>query len=77
MVVCRKQRPATDRVMKVLSDTPGDAQAVESRGSSADLVQYDQARGGRVVQKVGGLFHLGHEGGLAFRKIIVGPDPGK
>jgi hypothetical protein len=51
-------------------DGPRQAQAVERAGAPADFVQYDQAAGGGVVEDVGRLGHLDHEGGLPASQVV-------
>ena len=48
--------------------------AVERARAAADLVEDHQAALGGVVEDVGGLGHLDHEGGLAGVQLIAGAD---
>ena len=65
------------RIADVLHHRPGDGQAVEGTGSSADLIENDQAVLRRISQNIGNLGHLHHEGALAGCQIIGGAHPGK
>ena len=51
-------------VADMFDHRPGDAQPVEGRRSSSDLVQHEQAVRGGVAQYVCHLIHLHHEGRL-------------
>ena len=64
-------------VVDVLDHRPGDGDAVVGAGAAADLVQDEQAAGGGVVQDVGGLDHLDHEGGLPGVDLVLGADAGE
>ena len=64
-------------LVQMLDDRPGQRQAVEGGGAAAYLVQDHQAIGGALVKDVGGLDHLGHEGGLAACQVVAGADPGE
>ena len=55
----------------------GDAHTVVGRGTSADLIEDQQALGGRVRNDVGDLVHLHHKGRLTRREIIGSADAGK
>ena len=65
------------RVVQVLGDGPGDGEAVIGGRAAADLVEDDQRVVGGVVEDVGGLAHLDHEGGLAAREVVAGADAGE
>ena len=49
---------------------PGQRQAVEGAGAAADLVHQHQRGIAGVVQDVGGLLHLHHEGGAAAGQVV-------
>ena len=53
------------RVVQVLNHGAGDGQTVPGRRATADLVEQNEAPGSSVVQDVGQLEHLHHEGRLA------------
>src|SRR5208283_1448939 len=75
VVGCEKGPRASRRVaVQVLDHRPGDAQAVIRRRPAPYLVQDDQRAVGGVVQDVGRLVHLHHEGRVAARKVVAGPD---
>ena len=79
MVVSGKQRlgPQKSRVADVLHHCPGNGQAVEGAGASANLVQNEQAVGRGVAQNVSHLGHLHHERTLAGRQVVGRTYPGK
>ena len=53
---------------------PGDGEAVIGGGAAANFVENDEAAGGSVVEDVGGLVHLDHEGGVAAGEFVAGAD---
>ena len=63
--------------VEVLDHGPGDGEAVVGAGAAADLVEDDEAAGGGVVEDVGGLVHLDHEGGVAACELVAGADAGE
>ena len=77
VVMGGEERPRADAVVQVFRDAPRDGQAVEGRGAAADLVQDDEAALGGVVEDVGGLVHLDHEGRLPAREVVAGADAGE
>src|SRR6185369_11495234 len=56
----------------MLRNSPGDAQSIVGTGPSADLIQENQAAGGRTIQDVSGLDHLHHKGALSGGQIVRG-----
>ena len=62
MVVGREERARADVLVDVLDDGPRQGEAVEGAGAAADLVQHDERAPRRVVEDVGDLDHLDHEG---------------
>src|SRR5271157_4491537 len=71
LVVMRgEEGPATDRVVDVLGDRPGQRDAVERAGATTDLVEDDKAAWRGVVQDVGRLGHLDHEGALTAAQLV-------
>ena len=72
VVVGGKKGARVDRtvLMQVFDDGPGDAQAVEGAGAAAELVDEEQAAAGGVVEDIGGLVHLDHEGALATGEVV-------
>ncbi len=63
--------------MDVFDDRPGDGDAVVGAGAAADLVEDEQAAVGGMVEDVGGLEHLDHEGGLPGVDLVLGADAGE
>ena len=65
MKMSGKQTVALDISGYEAGDAPGQAEAVAGTGASAELIDDNQGavRGG--LEHVGGLEHLGHEGGNA------------
>ena len=55
-------------LVQVFDNGPGNAQAVESARAAAELVDEEQAAAGGVVEDIGGLVHLYHEGALRHRR---------
>jgi len=74
MVMGGEEGFGANLVMEEFDQGPCEAQAIESAGAAADLVEDDEAAPGRVVEDVGRLAHLDHEGGLAAGEIIAGAD---
>ena len=64
-------------VVDVLDHRPGDRQAVVGAGAAPDLVQDQQAARRGVVQDVGRLDHLHHEGGLPGVDLVLRADAGE
>lgn len=79
LVMRREERAgaAFGVAVEVLDHGPGDGQAVVGRGAAADLVQDDQGAIGGVVEDVGGLVHLDHEGRVAAGEVVAGADAGE
>ena len=67
----------SDVVMQVLDDGPSQAQSVESAGAPSDLVQYDQAVLGCVIENIRRFSHFHHECGLSLHQVIPGSDSGE
>ena len=61
----------------MFADGPGDREAIEGGGASADFIQEHQRAFAGVVKDVGGFCHFHHEGGLACRKIVDSADTGE
>jgi hypothetical protein len=62
VVMRRKQRAAAIDLVQMLERRPGDRQAVEGRGATADLVEDHKTARSGLVQDRRGLDHLDHEG---------------
>ncbi len=62
---------------QVFGHRPGDREAIEGGGAAADLIEQHQGALAGVVKDVGGFGHFHHEGGLARREVIAGPDAGE
>ena len=77
VVVRGEESAATDRVVDVLDDAPGERQAVVGAGAAADFVEDDEAawRGG--VEDAGRLGHFDHERALAAGEFVAGADAGE
>jgi len=65
------------QVVEILGNRPGDAQAVKGAGSPADLVQDDQAPGGRLMQDVGAFLHFDEKGRAAAGQVVARADAGE
>ena len=76
VVVRGEERPRGDflAVVEELDHGPGDGHAVERARPAADLIEDDERIGRRVVEDLGGLHHLDHEGRLAGREVVLGAD---
>src|SRR6266513_4727324 len=59
-------------VLDMLRDSPGNAQSIVGAGSSADLIQKNQAAGSCTIQDVSRFDHLYHEGALSGGQVIRG-----
>ena len=59
----------------VLDHGPGDAEAVEGRGTAADLVEDQQRLRRRIPEDVRHLVHLHHKGRLPGREVVACADP--
>ena len=77
VVVRREERSGLDPVGDIFGDGPGQADSVEGARSPPHLVEYDQAAVGGVVQDIGGLVHLDHEGRLSPGQVVARADPGE
>ena len=64
-------------IVDVLDDRPGDGQTVVGAGAAADFVEDDKAAGSGVIEDVGRLEHLDHEGALAAGDVVLGADAGE
>ncbi len=62
---------------EVFGDGPCEGEAVEGGGAASDLVEDDEGAVGGVVEDVGGLCHLDHEGGESLVERVVGADSGE
>ncbi len=58
-------------VVDIFDDGPGNGQPVIGAGPAPDLVQHQQAATGGMVEDVGRLDHLDHEGGLAAVDLVA------
>ena len=76
-VVGREQGEGAHRLRQLHRRCPGEAEAVEGAGAAAHLVHQHEAAGRGVVQDVGGLGHLHHEGGAPAGEVIGGTDAGE
>ena len=65
------------RLMQVLGNGPRDGNAVVGTRAAAYLVQNDQAALRDIVQDVGRLIHLDHEGRFARGQVVRRPHPGE
>jgi len=63
--------------VEVLDYRPRNREAVVGGGAAADLVEDDEGAVGGVVEDVGGLVHLDHEGGVATGEVVAGADAGE
>ncbi len=79
MIVRREQGFGRDIavIVQEFGHRPGDTDAVKSRGATTDLVQHNQAPGGRMIEDIGGLGHFHHKGRLATGEVVAGADPGE
>ena len=64
-------------VVDVLDHGPGDGKAVVGAGAAAQLVEDDQAAAAGVMQDVGRLHHLDHEGALVGVDLVLRADAGE
>ena len=69
-IVRGEQRVAAVVLQQVARDGVGEGEAVEGAGAAPDLVHQHQAFFGGVVQDVGGLGHLDHEGGASAGEVV-------
>ena len=76
-IVGGKQRVCSNVPGQVDGAGRGQGQAVIRAGSAADFIQQYQAVAAGIVQDVGGLRHLDHEGGTPAGQVIAGADTGK
>src|SRR5204862_2592743 len=76
-VVRGKQRQRVDSRGDITRHRPGERQAVEGAGAAADLIEQDETARGGVVEDVGRLGHLHHEGGAPAGKIVRRSDAGE
>src|SRR5207247_7277045 len=60
--------------VQTLSHTHCDAEPIERRCPSADLIQNDETSLRRVVDDVRSFIHLDHESRLPTREIVIGAD---
>src|SRR5262245_55253527 len=65
VIMRREERPATRLVVQVFGNSPGERNAVVGTGAPADFIKDYQAFRRGVVENVGGLSHLHHEGALS------------
>ena len=77
VVMRREERLCANLVVQMLDDRPRQAQAVERARAAPDLVEYDQAPVGGIVENVRRLGHLNHEGRLATRQVVARADAGE
>ena len=70
----QSHRASLGMVMQKLDHAPGDGQAVIRAGAAPDFVQDDQAARRAMVQDVGGLDHLNHEGALPGGQFVLCAD---
>ena len=71
MVVGRKYGLGAGLVfLNIFYDRPGNGNTIVGTGTSADLIQQDQAAGGYVVHNAGGLVHLHHKGRFSAAQVI-------
>ncbi len=63
--------------VEVFNDGPGDGKAVVGAGTAPDFVEDDEAFGAGVIEDVGGLVHLDHEGGVSPGEFVTGTDAGE
>ncbi len=76
-IVRGEQRPGAAVAGQMHGGGARQRQAVVGAGAPADLVHQHQAVLGGVVQDVGRLAHLHHEGGLPAREVVAGADAGE
>ena len=60
--------------VEVFNDGPGDGETVVGAGAAPDFVEDDEAFGAGVIEDVGGLVHLDHEGGVPPGEFVTGTD---
>ena len=72
-----EQRESADACREVARRRRSERKAVESAGAAADFIHQHQTARRRVVQDVGGLRHLDHEGRAAPGQIITRADAGE
>jgi len=77
MVMRGKQCARPDAIVQVLDDAPRQAQAVKRARAPANLIENNKTARRGVVQDVGRLAHLDHEGGLPARKVVARADAGE
>ena len=61
----------------VFQNSPGDGHAVKGGGAPADLIQDQKRIFGGLMENIGDLRHLHHEGGLSGGEIVTGADAGE
>ncbi len=69
-IVRGEQGVAAVLFQQVARDGVGEGEAIEGGGAAPDLVHQHQAFFGGVVQDVGGLGHLDHEGGTSAGEVV-------
>ena len=74
MIMCGEKRLGAHLIVQMLDHAPRQAQPVKRAGATANLVEDNEAARRGVVQNIGRLAHLHHEGGLPARQIVARPD---
>lgn len=74
VIVRGEHGAAAEFVMQVLSNGPGEGDAVVGAGAAADFVEDDERTVGGVVEDAGGFDHFDHESRLAFAQFVAGAD---
>ena len=64
-------------VSAVFQNSPGDGHTVKGGGAPADLIQDQERIFGGLMENIGDLRHLHHEGGLSGGEIVAGADAGE
>ena len=72
VVVSGKEGAAANPIMQMLDDGPSQRNPIVGAGSSADLIQKNQAAGSCTIQDVSRFDHLYHEGALSGGQVIRG-----
>src|SRR5260370_1037486 len=77
VVMAGEESAAADLIVQIFGDGPGQRDAVVGAGAAADLVEDDQALRTGIIEDVGRLGHLDHEGAVAPAQLIVVADTGE
>ena len=75
VIMCGEEGLRPNDLRDVLDHGPGDAEAVEGRGTAADLIEDQQRLRRRIPEDIRHLVHLHHEGRLTGREVVARADP--